>query len=74
MSERSMVPLEERVRIAGTDDVLWTATEAAAALGVSLSTLESLTIPRIRFGRLVRYCPKETMAFARARLTHRVST
>lgn len=73
MTKRTL-PLEERVRVTGTSDVLWTPREAAAALGISRTTLDSLSVPRIRFGTVVRYCPRETMAFARARLTHRVTT
>ena len=65
--------LEERKRIAGPD-VLWTAEEACAALGVSRSTLDRLPIPRIRLGNVIRYCPQQTMAFARSRLSHRITT
>lgn len=54
------------------DEVL-TLSEAAAVLRCSPSWLKRSDVPRVAFGRKLRYLRSELMAYATAHLTHRVS-
>jgi len=46
--------------------------EAAAVLKMSTTWLEKSDVPRLKFGRAVRYLRSELLAYATAHLTHSV--
>lgn len=55
------------------DEVL-TLSEAAAVLKCSPSWLKRSDVPRVAFGRKLRYLRSQLLAYAQAHLTHRVAS
>lgn len=64
----------DRAKAHGVDlnDEILGLREAAAVLKMSPRWLEQSDIPRLKFGRAVRYLKSELLAYANAHLTHSV--
>jgi predicted DNA-binding transcriptional regulator AlpA len=55
-----------------TDDAVLTLTEAAEFLRMSASWVHHSDVPRLKLGRKVRFLKSQLIAYAEARLTHRI--